>query len=67
MTTPNDAEHVHAKGCTGCVTTEDSGLCHGCGHWRADIWDYSHGYYCTDCRLAIQHWRQTEAETANYR
>jgi hypothetical protein len=56
------ADYSHAKGCTGCAATEDSYLCHGCGHWRTDIWDYSHGYYCTDCRLAIQRWRRADAE-----
>ena len=62
---PNPNDYVHAADCTGCDRLEDSedaGLCHGCGHWRIDIWDYSHGYYCTNCRLAIEHWRQAEAE-----
>jgi hypothetical protein len=57
-----DADREHAAGCTRCDPGEDNYLCHGCGHWRHDIWDYSHGYYCTDCRLAIQHWRQAEAD-----
>jgi hypothetical protein len=54
--------HTHAPGCTRCDAGEDNYLCHGCGHWRNEIWDYSHGYYRTDCRLAIGHWRQAEAE-----
>jgi hypothetical protein len=55
-------DETHAAGCTGCHPGDDAGHCHGCGHWRDDIWDYSHGYYCTNCRLAIQHWREAEAE-----
>jgi hypothetical protein len=60
-------DYAHAADCTRCDAPgddpeDDVGLCHGCGHWRSDIWDYSHGYYCTDCRLAIQRWRSAEAE-----
>jgi hypothetical protein len=69
MTTPNADDHTHAAGCAGCDWPGDgeAGICHGCGHWRVVVWDYSHGYYCTDCRLAIGRWRRAEAEMAGYR
>ncbi len=56
----------HAAGCTGCDTTGDAHVCTGCGHWRY-VCDYSHGYYCVDCRSAIQGWRETDAKAAKYR
>lgn len=63
--TVTEEDYEHAEGCTGCHTVENNYpnyLCHRCGHWRNDTSDYSHGYYCTDCVLAIHRWREAEDE-----
>jgi hypothetical protein len=67
MTNPPITDYTHAEGCNGCTFDDegDSRHCHGCGHWRVDVGDYSHGYYCTDCCLAIEHWRKADADMTN--
>jgi hypothetical protein len=53
-------EHDHHTSCTGCTNSGEGYQCHGCGHWRDAVTDYSHGYYCTDCVIAITCWRRAE-------